>query len=147
MKKLILTLLCGLIFQAGAYAGADEITMDVTRLPETAQQFVKKYFKDAQIAHIKIEKNVLQQKSYDVKFVNGNEIEFDNEGQWTDVDCEKSALPAGIVPAKIAAYMKKNLPDEKAVSISKDRWGYELKTASDLELKFDTKGTFKSVDD
>ncbi len=38
-------------------------------------------------------------------------FEFDKNGNWDKVDCHHAAVPAAIIPASIANYVKANFPD------------------------------------
>ena len=40
-------------------------------------------------------------KSYDVIFTNGDKLEFDKKGVWTEVNCKYSAVPVAVVPDAI----------------------------------------------
>ena len=75
-----------------AFAG-DVITRDAKQLPLTARNFINRYFTDPQISHIKIETGILGSKSYEVLLTDRTEIDFDSNGNWTDVDCKKAAVP------------------------------------------------------
>ena len=76
-------------------------------------------------------------KSYEIAFTTGDKIEFDRKGEWTDIDCKYSAVPAGIVPAQIVAYIAENYPDSQVVQIEKDSRSTEVKLDNRMEIKFD----------
>lgn len=71
-----------------AFAG-DIITKDAMKLPLPARNFINRHFSNPQISHIKIENEILQTKKYDVLLTNATEIDFDNRGNWIEVDCKK----------------------------------------------------------
>ena len=83
---------------------------------------------------------------YDVRFVDGAEISFRHNGEWDDVECKDSQVPAAIVPAKIASYVTEKYPDSRIVEIDRDLRGYEIELSNDVKLKFDRKGEFTSID-
>ena len=66
-------------------------------MPQKAQQFIKQHFAGSNIAMAKVESDFLQ-KSYDVIFTDGNKVEFDKKGNWTEVNCKFSVVPQGIIP-------------------------------------------------
>ena len=76
-------------------------------------------------------------KSYEIAFTTGDKIEFDRKGEWTDIDCKYSAVPAGIVPAQIVAYIAENYPDSQVVQIEKDSRSTEVNLDNRMEIKFD----------
>ena len=86
-------------------------------------------------------------KKYDVIFTNGEKIEFDSKGQWTDIECKQSQVPAALVPAAIAAFVKKNYPQAAILKIERDRKTYEVELSNRLELKFDKSFRLIDIDD
>ena len=63
------------------------------------------------------------------------------------MDCNYSAVPANLVPANIATYVKSNFPGATIVKIDKERYGYDIELSNDLELKFNKNGKMLRVDD
>ena len=59
-------------------------------------------------------------KSYDVIFTNGDKLEFDKKGVWTEVNCKYSAVPVAVVPEAIKKYVATNYPDAKMLKIERD---------------------------
>lgn len=118
MKKLVVLFVSMLVLATTASAGNDK-PIQVSQLPQTAQQFIKKYFGDRKVAFAKEESDF--RKSYEIAFTTGDKIEFDRKGEWTDIDCKYSAVPAGIVPAQIVAYIAENYPDSQVVQIERTR--------------------------
>lgn len=49
-------------------------------------------------------------KSYDVIFTNGDKLEFDKKGVWTEVNCKYSAVPVAVVPEAIKKVRCYELP-------------------------------------
>ena len=71
MKKNLILLFCLAAFSMFACETPDTpITKE--QLPQTAQSFINLYFNDVQIAYIQKDND-----SYDVKFSNGFEVDFD----------------------------------------------------------------------
>lgn len=134
MKKIVVLFVSMLVLATTASAGNDK-PIQVSQLPQTAQQFIKKYFGDRKVAFAKEESDF--RKSYEIAFKNGDKIEFDRKGEWTDIDCKYSAVPAGIVPAQIVAYIAENYPDSQVVQIEKDSRSTEVKLDNRMEIKFD----------
>ena len=147
MKKVLSILVLVLATVQMAFAG-DVITRDAKQLPLTARNFINQYFTKPQISHIKIETGILGSKSYEVLLTDrSTEIDFDSNGNWTDVDCKKAAVPAALIPASVKEYVKMNFPQEIITKIERGRSGVEVELANDYSLKFNKKGQFVSMDD
>ena len=132
------------MFAAIAYAD-NEKPIKVTQMPQTAQQFIKQHFAGSKILLAKEEFD-FPQKSYEVIFENGNQIEFDSKGNWKEIDCGRSGVPAAAVPSPIMQYVKSNHPDAKIVKIERDRKEYEVKLSNRMEITFDTKFNVIDID-
>ncbi len=145
MKRIILSLVVVIMAVSTAFADNDKpITVD--QLPAAAKQFISSYFSGVKISYAKMETEIFG-KNYEVVFVDGNKVEFDSKGEWTDVDCEFTQVPEAIVPQQIKNYVITNYEDVKIVEIDRDRYDYEVKLSNSLELKFDLKFNLIEIDD
>ena len=140
MKKLLLLFVCLFTLQTIARADDDK-PIQVSQMPQKAQQFIKQHFAGSNIAMAKVESDFLQ-KSYDVIFTDGNKVEFDKKGNWTEVNCKFSVVPQGI----IQKYTATNYPDAKVLKIERDKTDYEVKLSNGWELKFDSKFNLIDID-
>ena len=139
MRKILFLmamLVCSLQF---AMAG-DVVTRDVNKLPVAAREMTK-------VAYIKIEKDLFQSTSYDVKLADGIELEFNSKGEWLEIDCKNKAVPSTFIPQAISKYMKANYNGHKTVKIERNRKGYELTLENGLEVDFDQFGGFLKLSD
>lgn len=145
MKKIILSaiVLCTLQLSASA----EDKPIEVSALPKQAQTFVSTHFKDSKVALATIDKELIGSTTYEVKFINGNQVEFDANGKWTDVECKATSVPSTIIPEKIATFVNQKHSEAKILKIERDRLGYDLEITGGVELKFDNKGTFVRYDD
>ena len=134
MKKIVVLFVSMLVLATTASAGNDK-PIQVSQLPQTAQQFIKKYFGDRKVAFAKEESDF--RKSYEIAFKNGDKIEFARKGEWTAIECKYRAVPTGIIPAPIAKYVADNYPDNKIVQIERDTRSTEVKLDNRMEIKFD----------
>lgn len=146
MKKFLSMIVLALATVQFAFAG-DVITQDVKQLPLTARNFINQYFSKPQVSHIKIETNILQSKKYEVLLTDRTEIDFDSNGNWTEVDCKKVAVPGALIPVSVKEYVKTNFPQEIITKIERGRNGVEVELGNDYSLKFNNKGKFVSMDD
>ena len=72
MKKLVFLLVCLFTLQTVARADDDK-PIQVTQMPQPAQQFIKQHFADSKVALAKMESDFFY-KSYEVIFTNGNKV-------------------------------------------------------------------------
>ena len=129
MKKLIFLFVC--VFSIQVALADNDKPINFTQLPQAAQKFVKQHFPKAKIAFVKMETELFD-KSYDVVFNNGDQLEFDKKGEWTEVNCKSTVVPAKVIPAPIKKYV-----ETKVLSIERDRYDYEVKLSNFWEIKFD----------
>ena len=133
MKKLMVLLVALVAMQGAAWAGNDK-PITVAKLPTQAQQFINRYFGGVEVSYAKVDNDLLF-KDYEVIFVNGDKIEFDHNGKWTDVK-SRTKLPDGIVPSAIVDYVEKQHKGVMIKSIERDRRHYEVGLTNGLEIKF-----------
>lgn len=146
MKKIIVIALA--VFSFGILtAKADNDRLIVKEnLPQKAQLFIDSHFKSAKITYVKDERDFLE-RTFEVLFADGTKVEFDRSGEWKEVDCRRSSVPAAIVPAQIIQYVNSNYPNVNIQQIERDRVDYELRLSNRLELTFDTKFNIIDIDD
>ena len=86
MKKLLLALVC--LFGVTLTVSADkDKPISENQLPAAARQFIKTHFPKNKIAMAKQETGFFS-KEFDVIFTNGDKLEFDGKGNWTQVSCK-----------------------------------------------------------
>lgn len=135
MKRFALSIaLLGLI-QTAAFADDDK-PIQFSQLPATAQQFIKQYFGDKKIALAKMESDFFG-KNYDVIFANGDKVEFDRSGEWTEVQCKYTQVPDNLIPEQVKKFVTENYPESKVLKFERDRNDYEVKLSNGWELTFD----------
>lgn len=145
MKKLLFTL--SLLIASFAFISCDDDddkTISKDDLPASAQTFVQTHFSSQEIRRVEKDND-----SYDVYLANGFEIDFTLAGEWDDIDGKGKELPASIIallPASIPTYITENYPNQLIVEINKENFGYEIDLDNNIELEFDTNGTFLRID-
>lgn len=144
MKKIIFLLVCLFSVQTLLWADNDK-PIQIGQLPTKAQTLITTYFKGHKIALAKMESGMFY-KNYDVIFTNGEKLEFDRSGDWTEVKCSKSEVPDAIVPEAIRSYVKKNYPNEKIIQIERKDKEYEIELSNRLEITFDSKYRVIDID-
>ncbi len=144
MKRTLLTLLAAAVM-VPLTACADKI-IDVSKLPRPAQNFIREHFSDAKISIVSVDPDPTE-KTYEVLFTDGRSIEFDRRGEWKSVDCERTPVPAGIIPGPIRDHVAANHPDNFVDEISRDWRGYEVSLNNGPELDFNTEFVLVRYDD
>ena len=145
MKKLMTLAICLFAF-IGITRADDDKPVTVDQLPQKAQAFIKQYFADKQVSLAKQERDFFD-KSYEVMFVNGEKVEFDKNGEWKDVDCKFSEVPADIIPQAIKDHIASLYPGAKVLQIDRDSRGYEVQLNNRLELSYNTSFQLTDIDD
>ena len=145
MKKIVFLFISLFVMNFVVLAGNDK-PIQVSEMPKAAQLFIKNHFADLSVAMAKVETDFLD-KNYDVVFTNGNKVEFDKKGNWTNVDCEHTQVPVAILPEAIRQYVAKNYPDAKVLKIEvTDRKGYDVELSNGFELEFDKRMNVIDID-
>ena len=148
MRTIIISMLAALAMLLPNVASAntgDYKAIPVDRLPAVALQTIKAHMAGRKVAIAKV-KSGLFSKEYTVIFTNGEKIEFDGHGKWTEVKCKRSAVPASLVPQQIARYISSNYPDCRILEIERDEDEYEVKLSNYVEVTFDSKFNVIDID-
>jgi Protein of unknown function (DUF2874). len=118
----------------------------VSQLPTESQKFIQDFFKGIAVSYAIVDRDLFE-KTYEVRFVNGTKVEFKRNGKWNKVDCQREAIPIGIIPIQIEEYVKNNHPGQSIVKIDKDRRDYEIDLSNGIEIKFNRRFQVIGYDD
>ena len=140
IQRLILAALVGVIFSGICLAGGRYIPAE--KLPAAVKTFVNEHFASQSIIFAEKEAG-----KYEVKLNNGTDLDFDNKGNWTKVDCENSMLPDALLPLFARQYIEMNFSGAYATKIEKKYFGYEVEISNGLELRFNHQGELLKIDD
>ena len=144
MKRMMF-LICMFLMMGTTYSMAgDGYVVGVQQLPTTAQEVMTKCFADKTILTILKERN-----EYEVIFNNGEKIEFNKKGEWTEVSCHTTQVPDILIPNPIKMRIMADFSNTRIVKINRSRNGkkYEVKLSNGLEVEFDKKFNVIKVDD
>ena len=146
MKKLLI--LAAAVFALGTstVSADNDRPISVSELPEKAQQFIRQHFPYDKVSFAKMERELFD-TTYEVIFTSSSKVEFLKNGDWKEVDCTYSTVPAAIIPQQIAQYVSQYYPDTSVVQIDRDKRDYEVKLTNGLELTFDLKFNLIDIDD
>ncbi|MBQ8594064.1 MAG: PepSY-like domain-containing protein [Bacteroidaceae bacterium] len=146
MRK-ILTAIFSLFLLVTGVSANDRVTHDVNQLPAAARQFITTHFPKAPVSYLSIDRKLFGVEGYDVRLIDGTEIDFNNKGEWKEIDAEHKVIPAAIIPENIKKYINQYYPQNKVTKIKHTKRGYELHLNNDLEVDFDQRGNFLRLDD
>lgn len=108
----------------------DEVPVIIpeNNLPQTAQSFITTYFPGQKVLKVEMKIDDNKDAGYEVRFDNGDEVEFDTSGNWTKVEMTQlRTVPDALVPVQISEYVTTNYPGDKG-------------RIMDLEREFDRTG-------
>ena len=117
-----------------AHADADK-PIQVKELPAKAQTILSQHFKNQKVALATIETGLLE-KNYDVVLNNGTKMEFDKNGNLTEIECKQDAVPAALIPNAINTYLRQMYPEYKVRKFEMKRNEYEVELSNGLEITF-----------
>ena len=144
MKKsifFVLALVMSICLPLTLMADNDQvITFD--RLPATAQAMLKQNFADKVPLVITADWD-----DYKVMYTNGDKVEFDKKGNWRDIECKTSQVPAALIPAQIVANVNATFPGATITEIDQDRRGYSVKLSNGLEIEYNRSFQIVELDD
>lgn len=133
MKKIKFLLVMAMVSIMSMTMSADDddrvITFD--QLPQPAQTFLKQNFANKVPLIVTADRD-----DYKIVYENGESIEFDRTGNWKDIECYNSKVPADVIPSQIAAYINKNYPGKMAIKFERHRSMYEVKLNNGMEIEF-----------
>lgn len=145
MKKTGIGLgILALALSAGFEANA-QTSKNQTDLPAAAQTFITNNFAGQTISSLNVDKD-RKSTEYDVRLSGGASFEFDENGNWEEIDGNKTALPVSVLPQGIADYINKSYAGQNVVKIEKEKKKYEVELGDGTELEFDLNGKFLKVD-
>lgn len=146
MKAINFFMLALSLVLMSATCDARETTVSVNKLPKAAQNMIANNFKGKKATLVKkdVETNFV---NFDVVLNDGTKLEFDSNGEWTEVDCKPSTVPAAVVPSAISKYVKAQYPNERIVQIERDSRGYEIDLSNGLDIIFDKQFNVIKIDD
>lgn len=124
-----------------AWSSNDQLG-SLNRIPQRAQAIIAKHFDGVKVSYVKMDDDWLN-KSYDVVFDDGNKIEFDRRGEWTEIDCKYTRVPAQLIPSPIRTHVETKHPGSYIIQIDRDSRDYEVELNNGMELVFSLKGEFK----
>lgn len=133
MKNIKFYLLMAVIMTMSLTMSADDDDRVITyqQLPQTAQSFLKQNFAKKVPLVVTVDWD-----DYTIRYESGEKVEFDKKGNWKEIECYSSKVPADIIPEQINSYLKKNYPGKTVIKLERHRSVYEVKLNNGMEIEF-----------
>ncbi len=144
MRRLLLALLVSIFSLTNL--SAEEKVINQSNLPQKAKTFLAAHYTTHKIS-IATEERGFFDKDYKVILTNGTKLEFDGDGNWTEIECKNNSnIPLTLAPEKIAKYIKASFPSNTIKKIEKNKKFIEVELNNDIELEFNSNGDLVRVD-
>lgn len=145
MKKIMFAVTAFVCCVLSACADNDKI-ITFEQLPAAAQELVQQYQNVANIAYVKLDPELFGDK-YEVRFNDGKEFDFEEDGTLSKVDYKLEAVPEALVPEVVRQQISASFPQTFIVEWGKDDWGWKAELNNKLEIKFNRKLEMRGLDD
>ena len=131
MRKWIIL---GIITLTAAFVGQAQENLD--KLPTKALEIVKVNY-----ANNEIDKVNADEDNYQVKFKNGTKIDFNENGEATQISGDEK-VPYALIPTKMKYFLENRYGDDYVTDWKMDDDGHQIEMKSGAELVFDLNGNF-----
>lgn len=112
-------------------ADDDDRVITYDQMPQAAQTFLKQHF--AKKVPLVV---TADWDDYTIRYESGEKVEFDKKGNWKDIECYSTKVPAAVVPEQINAYLNQNYPGKSVIKLERHRSVYEVKLNNGMEIEF-----------
>ncbi len=118
----------------------DETPINYAELPQSAQSFIATNFPDAMAISI-VKDNEEDEDMYEVKLDNGIELNFNRQGQWTEIESNGAVqIPESLIPEQVLSYVQAHFSGAAVKSIEKEDNEWRVELSNGEELSFDSNG-------
>ena len=132
--KQIILIASIMILSIATVFGAD-VPIQANQLPKKAQDFISANFANDPVVYAEQDRN-----SFMAELQSGVEIDFDRNGDWTDVSANNAPLPIAFIPANIIQAVESKYKGVAVLEISKEYLSYKLKLGNNREVYVDNNG-------
>ena len=143
MKNFKYLLLMAMVMTMSLTMSADDDDRVITydQLPQAAQTFLKANFANKVPLLVTADWD-----DFTIRYESGEKIEFNRSGEWKDIECYNSKVPADAVPEQIYTYLNQNYPGKSVIKIERHRSVYEVKLNNGMEVEFNRNFQVLDVD-
>ncbi|WDF67509.1 PepSY-like domain-containing protein [Sphingobacterium oryzagri] len=126
-------------------------TIEVSALPEASRATLNTYFNEASVTSAKKSSSAnIYGSIYSALLSNGFEIDFNENGLWTEIESEKNlAIPTQFLQdelPKVQTYLAANYANNVVVEIERERYGFTIELNNGIDLVFDQEQNLIGVD-
>lgn len=130
--KLKIALLALLVGISSALA---DMVVPANQLPAAAQNFLSTHFKGVGIGLVERDMD-----SFDVKLTDGTEVDFNINGEWTQVDGKYKPIPTGFIPSAVLSKVQATQPNFSIMKVDREYGGYKFKFNNRMKVYVDNNG-------
>lgn len=143
MKNIKFFLLMAMVMTMSLTMSADDDDRVITydQLPQAAQTFLKANFANKVPLLVTADWD-----DYTIRYESGEKIEFNRSGEWKDIECYNSKVPANAIPEPISNYIKQNYPGKSVIKLERHRSVFEVKLNNGMEVEFNRNYQLIGVD-
>ena len=143
MKKFKFLLMAAIFMAVSLSAKADHDRVIIFKqLPAPAQTFHKQHF-DKKVPLVV----TADWDDYTIIYESGEKVEFNQQGEWKEIECRTSQVPTELIPQQIKSHLKSTFPGTIVIQIDRSRLGYEVKLNNGLEIEYDRSFRVVDIDD
>jgi uncharacterized membrane protein YciS (DUF1049 family) len=142
MKKSILMMLVLVLTMSMAMMADNDRVITFDQLPAQAQTLLKTHFANKVPLIVTVDWD-----DYTVMYQSGEKVEFDKKGNWKDINCKASGVPADLIPEQIKANVEQTFPGATVIKLDRDRRGYDVKLNNGMEIEFNKNFQMVDIDD
>ncbi|MBO5902704.1 MAG: PepSY-like domain-containing protein [Tidjanibacter sp.] len=143
MKKVLISLM--VLMSSTTLIGRDRPVL-FEQLPAQARATIETNYPGVKVSYA-IYDNDIFERHYEVVLTNGVKIDFSRNGKWRSIDCERQAIPEGLIPAGVIEFVKAHHPNNFVVDMDRrDGIFMDVQLNNGLDLKFSKSGSFRFYD-
>lgn len=142
MKKSILMMLVLVLTMSMAMMADNDRVITFDQLPAQAQTLLKTHFANKVPLIVTVDWD-----DYTVMYQSGEKVEFDKKGNWKNINCKASGVPADLIPEQIKANVEQTFPGATVIKLDRDRRGYDVKLNNGMEIEFNKNFQMVDIDD
>lgn len=126
------------------FSGAALAQTDRDELPQESSDFINEHFATERIAEVDVDDswyNLSDSETYEVRFENGIELDFNDDGEITEIESDNNEpIPMSVLPQEVRSKVERKHPNARVVNWEKDDDGHEVELDNGEELEFDRHG-------
>ena len=139
--KAILLLVAMFAMSFNAKADHDQV-ITFNQLPAAAQTLLKQHFADKVPLIV-----TMDWDDYTIMYQSGEKVEFDKQGNWKEISCRMSQVPAELIPEPIKTHINATFPGAIIVKLERNLRGYEAKLNNGLDVEYSPSFQVIDIDD